>query len=101
MFFYQGNALKIGKADINSHARYAYQHYNVNGAKNSLWNSLKTDQVYNVLLGEQDIGKWIKMNCRRVDIHLSKNVDSLGLNLVEALMLHKFQPYFENRVTRM
>jgi hypothetical protein len=95
-FIYKDRFLKIGKAGPNSKARFTNQHYNFS-VKSTLSKSLLKDiEMKKVLpLNKNDIGKWVKVNTRRVDFLLDENLGPFILTFVEAYLQLKYEPKYE------
>jgi hypothetical protein len=49
---------------------------------------------------ENNIGDWIKNNCRRVDILLDWDLGIFSLELIEAALHYKYEPVYEGFVTQ-
>jgi len=101
IFMYENRVLKVGKADINSDARHSSHHYTPGGSTSSLYNSIKNSAGFMVLINKQDIGDWIKNNCRRIDIYINHEEDSFTLGMIESVLIYKLRPEFESRVERV
>ena len=92
--------LKIGRVGPKSGARFSYQHYNPNCAKSNLASSLLNDKTMKVTydLSEENIGGWIKENCRRVDILIPEETSSAFMSeLIEVCLHYKFKPKYEGK----
>jgi len=95
-FWYNGIALKIGKAGPKSNARFLSQHYNPNSAQSTLAASILSDQEMRGLgISEANVGDWIKRNCRRIDIILYAGLGIFTLELIEAALHYKYEPKYE------
>lgn len=100
MFFYQGKALKIGKANANSKSRFTSQHYRFN-AKSTLAKSIRDDDDIQFDNKEnQDVVKdWIKANTSRINIMVKINpayrIEKAITKLIEAVMHFAFRPKYE------
>ena len=101
MFQYKDNFLKIGKADIKSSARHNSHHYTPKGSSSSLYHSLEKSDYFKSIISNGNIGKWIKENCRRIDIYINENESSYTLGMIESLMIYKFNPLFETKTERL
>lgn len=93
--------LKIGRVGPKSGTRFSYQHYNPNYAKSNLASSLLKDETmkgtYN--LSEENIGSWIKENCRRIDVLIPEDTsNSFVSELIEACLHYKFNPKYEGKI---
>jgi hypothetical protein len=98
----EGECYKAGKINKNSSPRLLYQHYNPIGAKSNLANSLYNDVSMAHVIGNRDIGTWIKENTRKIIFCLfketkSKNDDTefFALNLLEAFLQARVKPKYE------
>jgi len=95
-FIYNDEFLKIGKAGPNSNARYTSQHYNPGSAMSNLAKSLLDDRdMNNCGIFEDNVGEWIKSNCRRIDIEMDTSLGIFTLELVEAILHYKYIPKYE------
>lgn len=95
MFFYNGEAMKIGKANIRSKARFKSHHYGFN-AKSSLAKSLVADTAFATLgVGRENAGAWIKENMHRVEIIISGDCGDAATELIESVMHYAFRPRYE------
>lgn len=100
-FWYNGSFLKIGKAGPNSNARFYSQHYNPKSAQSTLAASILADKNMNIKgITEENIGEWIKNNCRRIDVLLDVSIGIFTLELVEAALHYKYEPTYEGYVTQ-
>lgn len=96
MFEHNGTFLKIGKAGPRSMARFLSQHYSASSAQSTLAKSiLKDDDFKSLSITSEDIGDWIKTNCRRIDILIDENAGIFALNLIEALLHYIYIPKYE------
>ncbi|WP_243175932.1 hypothetical protein [Clostridium sporogenes] len=100
-FWYNGKFIKIGKAGPNSNARFESQHYNPQSSKSNLAASILSDErMKDKDITENNIGDWIKNNCRRVDILLDSDLGIFSLELIEAALHYKYEPVYEGFVTQ-
>src|SRR5699024_11479515 len=68
-FWYNDRFLKIGKAGSKSGPRFLSQHYNPKSAQSTLAASILRDpDMLQFGITEENVGVWIKENCRRIDI---------------------------------
>jgi hypothetical protein len=44
---------------------------------------------------EENVGEWIKSNCRRIDIEIDADLGAFTLELVEAILHYKYTPKYE------
>ena len=95
-FNYKGNFLKIGKAGPKSKARFVSQHYNSKSAASTLAASILSDidMKYQGITAE-NVGDWIKCNCRRIDILIPADMGIFTLELIEAALHYKYEPKYE------
>ena len=94
-FFFEGDvALKIGKANAKSKARYTYQHYEINTTKSSLAKSLMNDpnRHFN---DAADVKNWMLNNLQRINVLIKEDKGKAATELVEAIMHYKFRPTYE------
>ena len=95
-FIYNGEFLKIGKAGQNSGPRYTSQHYNPGSAQSNLARSILGDEAMRGMgITEENVGEWIKSNCRRIDIEIDADLGAFTLELVEAILHYKYTPKYE------
>lgn len=95
-FLYKDEFLKIGKAGPSSNARFTSQYYLPRSSQSNLSKSvLLDDNMRNLGINEDNVGDWIKQNCRRIDIILDRNLGIFALELVEAALHYKYEPRYE------
>lgn len=95
-FWYEGDFLKIGKAGPSSNARFLSQHYNPRSAQSTLAASVLSDmRMQDKGIHENNVGDWIKNNCRRIDILLDSSLGIFTLELIEAALHYKYEPIYE------
>lgn len=100
-FWYNESFLKIGKAGSKSSARFLSQHYNPKSAKSTLAASiLNDDDMLKLGIDEENVGEWIKKNCRRIDILINVELGIFTLDLVEAALHYKYEPKYEGFATQ-
>ena len=95
-FLYKDQFLKIGKAGPNSNPRFSSQHYNPGSSSSCLADSILEDPdmtVHNLTV--KSVGKWIKQNCRRIDILIGAGLDIFTLELIESSLHYKYKPKYE------
>jgi hypothetical protein len=96
IFLYGSRFLKIGKAGPRSNARFLSQHYNPKSARSTLAASILLDkEMHGKGILEENVGEWIKTNCRRIDILLNTNLGIFALEVIEAALHHKYEPIYE------
>lgn len=101
VFLYMDKFLKIGKAGANSNARFLSQHYNPKSAQSTLARSILYDpDMQNRGITENNVGIWIKNNCRRIDILLHVDLGIFSLELIEAALHFKYEPLYEGFSTQ-
>ncbi len=95
-FWYNGKALKIGKAGPKSNARFLSQHYSPTSARSTLAASILADEeMWASGISALNVGDWIKRNCRRVDIILNAELGFFTLEFIEAALHYKYEPKYE------
>ena len=100
LFFYNGEALKIGKVNDRSPDRFKYQHYGFN-AESTLAKSLVADNGFTSLgVDDSNVGSWIKEHMHRVDIVINGECGDAVTMLVESIMLYTFRPCYEGFLHR-
>jgi hypothetical protein len=96
-FFYNGKALKVGKAGPKSKARYTSQHYSAGSAPSTLAASLENEPE-KIGLRKPDVAnskEWLKKNTQRINFIINSSLGVDVLNLVEAFLIAKFSPVYE------
>ena len=94
-FLYNDKFLKIGTAGPNSNARFLSQHY-TGSAMSTLSGSILADpDMEKFRLTKDNVGQWIKNNCRRIDILLDVEVGIFTLELIEATLHYRYEPKYE------
>ena len=88
--------LKVGKVNANSNARYQSQHYNPGSSKSNLSKSLLSDNEFKALLGNGNVGEWLKTNTTRFNIIIPSNLGKNFAHFAEAFFILKCNPRFEN-----
>lgn len=100
-FWHNGRFLKIGKAGSKSNARFFSQHYNPRSAQSTLAASILVDKnMRNKGITEENVGEWIRSNCRRIDILLDVSLGIFALELIESALHYKYEPIYEGFVTQ-
>ncbi|MBD5643893.1 hypothetical protein HYH96_08275 [Clostridium botulinum] len=100
-FWHNGKFIKIGKAEPKSNPRFESQHYNPKSSKINLAASILSDErMKDKDITENNIGDWIKNNCRRVDILLDSDLGIFSLELIEVALHYKYEPIYEGFVTQ-
>jgi len=99
-FIYNGEFLKIGKANKKSQARYTSQHYSCKAAQSTLAKSICEDtqmQIHGV--NADNVKEWIMQNTRRINILVKCKNSEWATGLIEAIMHYKYMPRYEGRNT--
>ena len=94
-FFFEGDiAIKIGKANAKSKARYTSQHYRINTTKSTLAKSLMNDpnRHFN---NAAAVKNWMLKNLHRINVLIKEDKGKAATELVEAIMHYKFRPIYE------
>ncbi|MCU7806468.1 MAG: hypothetical protein KZQ73_01150 [Candidatus Thiodiazotropha sp. (ex Semelilucina semeliformis)] len=96
-FFYNGKALKVGKAGPKSKARYTSQHYSAGSAPSTLAASLENKpEAIGLTKSEiSDSKEWLKQNTQRINFIINNRLGVDVLNLVEAFLIAKLSPVYE------
>jgi hypothetical protein len=95
-FIYNGQYLKVGKANSNSSIRFKNHHYNPNSSNSNLAKSiLKDPDMKQLKISVENIKNWIKTNTYRIDFILDENLGFFVLNFVEAYLQLIFKPKYE------
>jgi hypothetical protein len=96
-FFYNGRALKVGKAGPKSKARYTSQHYSAGSARSTLAASLeKKPEIIGLVNSDvTDSKQWIKQNTQRINFIINNSLGVDVLNLIEAFLIAKLSPAYE------
>lgn len=96
IFKWKDNYLKVGKVNTNSNARYQSQHYNPDSSRSNLAKSLLSDTEFQALLGDGNVGEWLKANTTRFNIIIPNNLGKNFVHFAEAFFILKCNPRFEN-----
>lgn len=94
LFAYQGEWLKIGKANKKTGARYLSQHYGFK-APSTLAKSLCADTNADYGITPETARQWITTNCQRINVIMKAEKGSAATELVEAIFHYKFRPKYE------
>lgn len=95
LFFYQGEALKIGKANPGSAVRFKYHHYGFS-APSTLARSVCSDAQFIALgVNRTNVKSWLKQNTYRINIQVSGNDIEAATELIEAVLHYQFRPRYE------
>jgi len=96
-FFYNGKALKVGKAGPKSKARYTSQHYSAGSAPSTLAASLE-NKPEEIGLSKSDVSnskEWLKEHTQRINFIIQSKLGVDTLNLIEAFLIAKLSPVYE------
>ena len=93
-FLYKGRFLKIGKAGPKSKPRFSSHHYDPNSSRSNFAKSL-LKKMSNCEIDENNVGDWIKTNCRRIDVIIDKELGPFALALIEAALHYYYEPKYE------
>jgi hypothetical protein len=96
IFKWNDNYLKVGKVNANSNARYQSQHYNPDSSRSNLSKSLLSDTEFQALIGDGNVGEWLKANTTRFNILIPSNLGKNFVHFAEAFFILKCNPRFEN-----
>ena len=96
IFKWRDEYLKVGKVNSNSNARFQSQHYNPDSSKSNLSKSILLDRELSKLVGNSNVGDWIKINTTRYNILIPDNLGRNFVHFVEAFFILKCSPRFEN-----
>ena len=100
-FWYDGKFLKIGRVGSNSKERFYNQHYLPKSAPSTLAASILNDKrMQGKCISEDNVGAWIKNNCRRIDILMDADLGIFSLELIEAALHYKYEPVYEGFSTQ-
>lgn len=98
IFKYGDEYLKTGRFGPNSNARFQSQHYLPNSSLSNLAKSILNDSNFHEQgLNANNIGDWIKNNCRRIDIIIDENLGSSTSELIKAALNYRFRPKYEGK----
>ena len=95
MFFYQGEALKIGKANMNTKARFTYQHYGFNAMSTLAKSMVADEQFIKMGVTKDNAGNWIKEHTQRVNILVNERCGSAATELIETIFHYQCRPRYE------
>lgn len=96
IFKWNNNYLKVGKVNTNSNARYQSQHYNPDSSRSNLSKSLLSDTEFQALLGDGNVGDWLRANTTRFNILIPCTLGKNFVHFAEAFFILKCNPRFEN-----
>jgi len=99
LFIYNGEFLKIGKANKNSHARFASHHYGFNALSTLAKSICEDKQMQTLGINADNVKEWIIQNTRRIDIHIKCTNSEWATNLIEAIMHYKYMPRYEGKTS--
>lgn len=95
LFAYNGEWLKIGKANAKSKARFTSHHYGFN-AKSTLPKSICADRdMQDCGMNRENARSWIEQNTRRINILVKAEKGKAATELIEAVLHYKFRPRYE------
>ena len=90
--------LKIGKANINSAARFTSQHYGFN-APSTLARSICSDAEFRQMgITQENVKEWMQNNLHRINILIRAEQGKAATALVEAILHYKFRPRYEGNI---
>jgi hypothetical protein len=89
IFKWNNHYLKVGKVNPNSNARYQYHHYNPDSSGSNLSKSLLNEPEFQALLGDGNVGEWLKTNTSRFNILIPENLDKKFVHFAEAFFILK------------
>ena len=96
IFVYQGEFLKIGKANAKSNPRFVSQHYGFS-APSTLAKSICADKEFASLgVNKENVKSWMLENLHRINIYVKS--DKATTELVEAVLHYAFRPRFEGNI---
>lgn len=96
IFKWQDEYLKVGKVNNKSNARYQSQHYNSESSKSNLSKSIQENPEMMEIVGETNVGDWIKSNTTRFNIHIPSRFGKNIVHFIEAFFILKCNPKFKN-----
>ncbi len=97
-FFFEGDvALKIGKANAKSKARFTSQHYRINTTKSTLAKSLMNDSDRH-FDDAGEVKNWMLNNLQRINVLIKEDKGKAATELVEAIMHYRFRPTYEGSI---
>lgn len=98
MFFEGETALKIGKANAKSNARFRSQHYGFN-APSTLAKSICADHHYQQIgISNKNCSEWIKKNTHRINILVKASCGKAATELIEAILHYQYRPKYEGSI---
>jgi hypothetical protein len=98
-FFFNRQALKIGKVGPNSGPRYTSQHYNRASANSNLAQSILSNprKLGALEIAPESVGDWIKLNTDRVNLLVPATDGVPVLSFLESFLHVRWKPVFEGR----
>lgn len=96
IFIYNGEFLKIGKANAKSNPRFISQHYGLS-APSTLAKSICKDTEFSSLgVNQENVKFWMLHNLQRINIYVK--ADKATTELIEAILHYAFRPRFEGNL---
>ena len=90
--------LKIGKANVNSNARFTSQHYRFS-AQSTLAKSICNDVEFCQMgITQENVKNWMLNNLYRINIFISAEQGKAATELVEAILHYRFRPRYEGNI---
>ena len=98
-FFYNGQALKVGKVGPKSAARYTAQHYSTGSSKSNLAQLILKypSKLGDVSVEPSAMGDWIQQSTDRVNLLLPFKLGMPVFSLLEAFLHARWKPLNEGR----
>lgn len=90
--------LKIGKANVNSNARFTSQHYGFSAPSTLARSVCNDDEFRKMGVTEENVKEWILNNFRRINIFIKAEQGKAATELVEAILHYKFRPRYEGNI---
>lgn len=90
--------LKIGKANVNSAARFISQHYGFS-AQSTLAKSICGDDEFRRMgITPKNVKEWMLNNLHRINVFISAEQGKAATELVEAILHYRFRPRYEGSI---
>lgn len=90
--------LKIGKANVNSAARFTSQHYGFSTSSTLAKSICNDDEFRQIGINKENVKEWMINNLHRINIFIGEEHGKAATELVEAILHYKFRPRYEGNL---
>ena len=95
MFFYKGQALKVGKANKNSGPRFCCQHYGFSAPSTLAKSVCGDDEFIQMGVSKDNVKQWLLDNTHRINILVKGQDVEAATELIETILHFKLRPRYE------